>query len=222
MAKYTLRQSKLLVCSLAFVTMQGGCFSSCAEEYDCEEDPGRLIELDDLDATMLLDYPVENFLSTIESPMPAVAGHDDRLFESNTDLEEGLGEDVEMTLVLEREGTYYDRQGTFCDEQVAEFLVEVVVRSGDQLLFSGKTHLEIVSPTFGKQLVRMDEFEDRELLALFGISEDQAAPVGDQNHDAFLDVFAKDGEISHVRLEVGNDSTTTGNTTPLLEVLYQQ
>ena len=107
-------------------------------------------------------------------------------------------------------------------EQVAEFSVEVVVRSGDQLLFSGETPLEIVSPTFGRPLVRMDEFEDGELLALFGISEEEAAPSGDQNHDAFLDVFAKDGEISHVRLEVGNDSTTTGNTTPLLEVLFQQ
>ncbi len=224
MAKYPLRQSKLLTLTLiAAAATQSACIASYAELYDCEEDlVGSPIALEDLDSTIVIDHPIEPFLSTLESSMPATAGLDDRLFSTNPELAAGAGEDVELTLNFASEGTFFDRRGTFCNQKEAEFVVEVVVRSGEEVLFTGETPFTLAGSAFGKKPVRMDEFEDSELLAFFGISEEQAAPVGDQKHDATLEVFAKDGEIDFVRLEVGNDDITTGHTTPLIEVLFQQ
>ena len=223
MAKHSLRQPKLLTLTLAVTLVQSACVTSYAELYDCEEDlVGSPIELEDLDSTMLLTHPAESILSTLESPMSATAGPDNRLFDTNPDLEGGSGEDVELTLNFASEGTFFDGRGAFCDEKEAEFLVEVVVRREEQVLFTGEALLTIARPTFGKKSVRMEEFEGDELLAFFGISAQQATPAADQEHHAILDVFAIDGEIDHVRLEVGNDSITTGNTTPLVEVLFQR
>lgn len=152
--------------------------------------------------------------------MQALLGPDDELLRSNLALRQGTGSEVELSIRFGTTGRFFDGRGAFCTSLALEFPVEVVIRQADEVLFSVSGDLEITDPNFGHP-TRLSIDEEAGLLDALGVDPLEVAPEDGQQRHAILDIYASEGEVQHVRLELGNYDESTGNGRPIAEVLFE-